>query len=113
MVFPHTPSGFSELPVSAHTVSGKAGCRPSTQRTGLALNNDLVFKMLFSRRLDLLSDLINAVRYHAAPIQVVEVLNPSILPEDLEGKQIVLDILAQDANGHRFMVEMQLRRYLH
>ncbi|MCO7636785.1 Rpn family recombination-promoting nuclease/putative transposase [Pseudomonas sp. S 311-6] len=55
MVFPHTPSGFSELPVSAHTVSGKAGCRPSTQRTGLA----------------------------------------------------------QDANGHRFMVEMQLRRYLH
>ncbi|MCH4270376.1 Rpn family recombination-promoting nuclease/putative transposase [Kerstersia gyiorum] len=113
MFFPHTPSGFSELSVSAHVVSGNAGGRPSTQRTGLALNNDLVFKMLFSRRLDLLSDLINAVRYHAAPIQVVEVLNPSILPEDLEGKQIVLDILAQDANGHRFMVEMQLRRYLH
>ena len=36
-------------------------------------------------------------------------LNPAILPEEFSGKAIVLDVLAQDAAGHRFNVEMQAR----
>ncbi|MEI2417417.1 Rpn family recombination-promoting nuclease/putative transposase [Orrella sp. JC864] len=80
---------------------------------GLALSNDLVFKTLFGRAPHLLSDLVNAVRHHAAPIELVRVLNPTILPSELQGKQVVLDVLAQDANGWRYAVEMQWRRYLH
>ena len=93
----------SKFPSAAEHTAGKA---PS--RTGLALRNDLVFKRLFCDQLDLLSDLINAVRYPAEPITVLRVLNPTILPEDLDGKEIVLDILAEDTLGQRVAIEMQL-----
>ena len=79
----------------------------------LSLTNDLVFKTLFCRQPHLLADLINAVRYHAPPITVERILNPHILPEDISGKGIVLDVLVQDTSGTRFNVEMQVRRYLH
>lgn len=73
--------------------------------------NDFVFKKLFSEAPDLLAELINAVRFEYPPIQVVEVLNPTIEPEELAGKYIVLDILAQDNGGKRYNIEMQIRRY--
>ena len=79
----------------------------------LPLSNDLVFKVLFSRQRHLLADLINAVRHGLPPVSVVEVLSPDILPEDVSGKHIVLDVLARDAHGTLFIVEMQVRRYLH
>lgn len=79
----------------------------------LSLCNDLVFKVLFSNHLPLLTDLINAVRYPAPPIAVQRILNPHILPAELTGKHIVLDILAEDANGQRLGIEMQLQRFLH
>lgn len=82
-------------------------------RRSLSLSNDLVFKRLFSEHLALLADLINAVRHPAPPIAVRRVLNPHILPEDLAGKDIVLDILAEDLDGQRLAVEMQLQRFLH
>ena len=71
--------------------------------------NDYVFKRLLADSPRLLSALINAVRFDRPPIEVVRVLNPAILPEEFAGKAIVLDVLAQDANGHRFNVEMQTR----
>ncbi|MBN9427424.1 MAG: PD-(D/E)XK nuclease family transposase [Burkholderiales bacterium] len=71
--------------------------------------NDLVFKLLFAHRLDLLADLINAVRSDQPPVDVVEVLNPRIEPEELTGKLIVLDVLARDAAGSLYGVEMQVR----
>ncbi len=61
----------------------------------------------------MLSDLINAVRHGLPPVSVVDVLNPDLLPDDLAGKQVVLDVLARDAHGTLFIVEMQVRRYLH
>lgn len=79
----------------------------------LPLSNDLVFKVLFSRQRHLLSDLINAVRHGLPPVSVVDVLNPDLLPDDVTGKQVVLDVLARDAHGTLFIVEMQVRRYLH
>ncbi len=85
---------------------------PSRTR-GLSLCNDVVFKTLFSRYPMLLADLINAVRHHAAPIRVERILNPNILPQDLTGKEIVLDIQVEDTNGQRFGVEMQLGRFYH
>jgi predicted transposase/invertase (TIGR01784 family) len=73
--------------------------------------NDCVFKRLLADAPDLLASLINAVRFDRPPIEVVRVLNPGITPRELGGKFIVLDVLAQDARGHRFDVEMQSRRH--
>ncbi|MDP2816216.1 MAG: Rpn family recombination-promoting nuclease/putative transposase [Rectinemataceae bacterium] len=73
--------------------------------------NDYVFKRIFAASPDLLADLINAVRSDEPPIEVVEVLNPQILPEDIKGKFIILDILAKDAVGHLYNIEMQVQRY--
>jgi len=86
---------------------------PKPQKAHLSLCNDVVFKVLFSRHPHLLADLINAVRHHAAPIRVERILNPHILPQDLAGKEILLDIQAEDADGRRFGVEMQLGRFYH
>lgn len=81
----------------------------SASSTLLDPKNDAVFKMLFARTPHLLADLINAVRGDAPPIDVVEVINPGITPDELAGKFIVLDVLARDPSGQIFEVEMQVR----
>ena len=73
--------------------------------------NDFVFKKLFAEAPTLLAALINAVRSTEPSVTVVEVLNPRIAPEELAGKYIVLDLLAQDEQGRRYNIEMQVRRY--
>jgi predicted transposase/invertase (TIGR01784 family) len=73
--------------------------------------NDFVFKKLFAEAPALLASLINAVRSDEPPIEVIEVTNPRIEPEELNGKFIVLDILAKDQQGHRYNIEMQVRRF--
>ena len=73
--------------------------------------NDFVFKRLFAASPELLADLINAVRSDEDPVEVVEVLNPRIDPEELHGKFIVLDVLARDTRGHLYNIEMQVRRH--
>lgn len=82
---------------------------PSASSTLLDPKNDAVFKMLFARTPHLLADLINAVRGDAPPIDVVEVINPGLTPDELTGKFIVLDVLARDPSGQAFEVEMQVR----
>ena len=72
--------------------------------------NDFVFKKLFAQAPALLAELINAVRSTAPPVQVLQVLNPTITPEELTGKFIVLDVLAEDEAGRRYNIEMQARR---
>jgi len=81
------------------------------QQALLDPKNDFVFKKLFAGAPHLLVALINAVRVGESPVVQLEVLNPAITPEDLTGKYIVLDILAQDALGLRFNIEMQVRRF--
>nr|MBL8457147.1 PD-(D/E)XK nuclease family transposase [Zoogloeaceae bacterium] len=80
----------------------------SASSTLLDPKNDAVFKMLFARTPHLLADLINAVRGDAPPIDVIEVINPGITPDELAGKFIVLDVLARDPSGQAFEVEMQV-----
>lgn len=104
---------FSSNTYSQPEPAADAQADTPSRAPGLSLCNDVVFKILFSRHPQLLADLINAVRHHAAPIRVERILNPNILPQDLAGKDIVLDILAQDADGQRFGVEMQLGRFRH
>lgn len=73
--------------------------------------NDYVFKRLFAGAPELLVALINDLRPDLPDIAAVEVLNPDIAPDELRGKHIVLDVLAQDADGHRYNIEIQVRRY--
>ena len=73
--------------------------------------NDFVFKKLFEQNPDLLRDLINAVRVGRPPIDSIEILNLGIPPEAIEGKAIVLDILARDRTGRRFNLEMQMQQH--
>ncbi|QFY88725.1 Rpn family recombination-promoting nuclease/putative transposase [Magnetovirga frankeli] len=73
--------------------------------------NDYVFKRLFAEAPALLAALINAVRSDKPPVEVVEVLNPRIEPDEITGKFIVLDILVKDQHGRLFNVEMQIRRF--
>ena len=73
--------------------------------------NDYVFKRLFAEAPDLLVALINDLRPDLPDITAVEVLNPTIDADELQGKYIILDVLARDAEGHQYNVEMQVRRY--
>jgi predicted transposase/invertase (TIGR01784 family) len=82
----------------------------SPDAKAFTLANDLLFKTLFTQRTPLLADLINCVRYDQPPIEVVEILNPQVLPEGIGGKLIVMDISARDASGALYNVEIQVRR---
>ncbi len=66
---------------------------------------DLVFKLIFTKDKDLLVDLINSALQlpKGSQIQSVQVLNPTILPEEIGKKFIVLDILALDQNDHQYI----------
>ena len=72
--------------------------------------NDLVFKLLFTHSLPLLTDLINAVRSSEPPVTVVSIHNPLVPAEEINRKFIILDILAKDADGHFYNIEMQMSR---
>lgn len=73
--------------------------------------NDYIFKRIFTANPDALVALINDLRPDLPLITEVEIINPAITPAELEGKHIVLDVLAKDAQGHLYNVEMQVRRY--
>jgi hypothetical protein len=73
--------------------------------------NDYVFKRLFADSPALLAELISAVRQDEPPVEVLEVINPQIPPEELTGKTIELDVLARDSQGKLFNVEIQVQRF--
>ncbi|QEP45081.1 Rpn family recombination-promoting nuclease/putative transposase [Ectothiorhodospiraceae bacterium BW-2] len=83
---------------------------PFTQQPLLDPKNDLVFKVLFTTAPQLLCELINAVRHQFPLITAITILNPEIYDEDLQGKFIQLDILAEDEFKRRYNIEMQVRQ---
>jgi predicted transposase/invertase (TIGR01784 family) len=97
--------GFCFMPQRS---SGAAASAPL-----LDPRNDYVFKRIFASRINLLNDLVNVVRGDAAPLTLTKVLNPNILPEDITGKEIVLDILAVDNQGRNVDVEVQVNSQSH
>lgn len=80
-------------------------------RSLLDPKNDYIFKRIFTEHPDALVHLINDLRPGFPAIAHVEILNPTITPEEMTGKSIVLDVLAQDSDGNRYNIEMQVRRY--
>jgi predicted transposase/invertase (TIGR01784 family) len=79
----------------------------------LSLKNDFVFRILFTRDVEILKDLLNNVLglRGGGRIASVEVKNPEILPEEIEKKFIVLDVRAVDDVGREHDIEMQVRKY--
>ena len=77
----------------------------------LSPTNDYVFKRIFGESPELLLNLINDLRYDLPKIASVEILNPNIEPSELQGKYIVLDVLARDPDGNCYNVEIQVRKY--
>ena len=73
--------------------------------------NDYVFKRLFSESPDVLASLINDLRPQAPPIGGLVIVNPEILPHDIEGKLIRLDVLAKDEQGGQYNIEIQVYRF--
>ena len=73
--------------------------------------NDYVFKRVFGEAPELLVCLINDLRPDLPEIRSVEILYPGINAEELRGKYIILDVLARDAAGHSYNIEIQVRRY--
>ena len=92
-------------------VATRASADSPSPPSRLDLRNDVVFKLLFANSPDLLADLINAVRYDEPPVSVDQVLNPRIDSAELDGKSIVLDLLAHDDKGRIYNIEMQVRSY--
>lgn len=74
---------------------------------------DLVFKLLFTKNIAILIDLLNAVLNlpAAQSISQVTVKNPTILPEEITNKFIILDIYAVDNHGDQYDIEMQAQKY--
>jgi len=72
---------------------------------------DVVFKHQFARNTDLLIDLINAIRSTHPPLVDLHVINGEITPEEVKSKLVRLDIVAQDATGQVFDVEMQTHHH--
>ncbi|MEL6348053.1 MAG: Rpn family recombination-promoting nuclease/putative transposase [Myxococcota bacterium] len=70
---------------------------------------DCVFKTILgaSERVGVLTDFLEAVLPHRAPITDVEILNPVSLPDLLKGMTPILDVRARDGHGRQFQVEMQ------
>jgi predicted transposase/invertase (TIGR01784 family) len=79
----------------------------------LSPKTDFVFKKLFVSDTGILTDLLNAVMKlpRSRRIRSVEVKNPTILPEEITKKFIILDILATDESGQQYEIEMQVRRH--
>jgi predicted transposase/invertase (TIGR01784 family) len=74
---------------------------------------DYVFKKLFTADQEILIDLLNTVLElpDNRQITAVTVKNPTILPEEITEKYIILDILAVDNRGYHYDIEMQAQKY--
>lgn len=72
---------------------------------------DCVFHAVLAdpRHLDRLVDFLNAVLQRVSPIVSVELQSPVQTPEYIGDGQIIVDVIATDAVGEMFQVEMQSR----
>ena len=71
---------------------------------------DLTFKLVFGEHKDLVMSLLNALLPLAenAPIVSVEYETPEMMPQNDGKKNSIVDVRCHDAQGRRFLVEMQM-----
>lgn len=70
---------------------------------------DWGFKFLFGREetKDLLMGFLNLLLKPDVPFTEITYLNPEVIPEQPQMKRCVFDVLCKDANGERYLIEMQ------
>ena len=75
----------------------------------LPLSNDFVFKAVFAKNPDLLTDLLNSFPEFSGEkrIRNLRVLNPELPKKFHKDKLSILDISAEDISGNKFLIEMQ------
>ena len=71
---------------------------------------DLTFKKIFGGHPDLLISLLNALLPLSEDQQIesIEYLPPELVPDTIEHKNSIVDVLCKDIKGRRFCVEMQM-----
>ena len=76
---------------------------------GISPRVDCVFRALLADpdHADRLVDFLNAVLQRHSPIVAVQLRDPVQLSEFIDDGQIVVDVIATDASGEVFQVEMQ------
>ncbi len=74
---------------------------------------DIIFIKLFSEDTELLVNLINSVLELPEDRRIlsVEVRTPILLPEAVTKKFNILDVRAEDNNGNKYDIEMQVQKY--
>jgi len=77
----------------------------------LSPTNDYVFKRVFTDAPELLVNLINDLRPQALPVTELRIINPEVLPNEISGKLIRLDVLAKDQYGSQYNIEIQVYRF--
>ena len=79
----------------------------------LQLTLDYTFKKLFADDHEILINLINSVLEFPsfAKVDSIEIKNPAILPEDIQKKFIILDIIAYDNMERQYDIEMQAAKF--
>ena len=75
--------------------------------------NDAAFKCIFGKEKnkDILIKMLNAVlkkQLRNKPIEEIEFLNPQLDPEIMGSKQSIVDVLCQDKDGCKYIIEMQI-----
>ncbi|MDR0903695.1 MAG: Rpn family recombination-promoting nuclease/putative transposase [Ruminococcus sp.] len=71
---------------------------------------DAIFKAIFERNLDLLSDFLSLVmKVDVSAFEDIKVTNPGLTPEQIGDKYAVLDLLVKMKTGEKINVEMQNR----
>jgi predicted transposase/invertase (TIGR01784 family) len=73
---------------------------------------DSVFKLIFAELTDLsvLASLINAVRSDRPKVSQLVIANPEAGSVDLDGKRILLDVKAKDAEDNLYNIEIQIKK---
>ena len=76
---------------------------------GISPRVDCVFRALLAdpHHMERLVDFLNAVLQRSSPIVAVQLQNPIQASEFVDDGQIVVDVIATDASGELFQVEMQ------
>jgi predicted transposase/invertase (TIGR01784 family) len=77
----------------------------------IPLSNDLIFKAIFGTDEEILFDLLNSFSCFEGnhKIENIQILNPEIPKNATRDKIPILDILAKDKQGNKFLIEMQSR----
>ncbi len=74
--------------------------------------NDLVFKRIFGseKNKDILIHFLNDIFGHTTnPIEKVSILTPTLDPEIVSLRSSSVDVMCEDTEGNKFIVEMQVR----